>query len=242
MTFAGRDVAFAWQSSVEFFRNQYFDEDDFHLMVVSARTGPAWLAARKWRFQIPVQGDYISLGDQTIAWYGGVIPSLTYFAGRMSLTTLLQVQGRDFRRRIDEARDSLYVGGGFSLGYRSLEGRVGAGVGIQLFDEDADTERRSNNGQQVTGFFNFRPWPSINTFLQASYRTRDYHDVEPFFDVARDELEKRFVAGANYTFTDAGLLNNMVAELFIRHTNNDSNVRIFDFNRNQVLFRVYRSF
>ena len=242
----GRDIAFAWQSQLSLFRNQYFNEDDFHLNVITARTGPAFLAARKWRFQLPVQVDHVMIGDNTVAVYAGVSPSLTYFYGRLSLTVNAQVQDRDFRRSVDEARDSLYTAAGISLGYRSLDGRFGAGFGIQVFNENAHldaagSDRRSNDGQQFTGSLNFRPWPNVNTFVRASLRRREFDGVEPIFAVARDEDEKRFAIGANYSFSD-GYLNDWVAQASFKHTDNDSNVVLFDYDRDQYLFTLSRSF
>jgi len=242
----GRDIAFAWQSQLSLFRNQYFNEDDFHLNVITARTGPVFLAARKWRFQLPVQVDHVMIGDNSIAVYAGVFPSLTYFYGRLSLTVNGQVQDRDFRRSIDESRDSLYTAGGVSISYRSLDGRFEVGLGVQVFNEnahidDAGSDRRSNDGEQFTGSANFRPWPNINTFVLASLRKRDFDGVEPVFAVARDEDEKRFAIGANYTFSDS-YLNDWVAQASFRHTDNDSNVVLFDYDRDQYLFTLSRSF
>lgn len=243
--FFGTPSALAWQSQASLFRNQYFDDGgDFHLNVFTARTGPALLAARKWRAAANIETNHISVGNDSVAWYVGLNPSFTWFIrGRTSLTASFQVQDRDFVQTSNNDRDATYLAGGVSLGHQ-FPGEVKPSVFVsgRVFDEDARTNRRSNDGYQMTGGFNLKPTSNSNAYINYSYRQRDYGDVEPVFGIARDESEKRLTLGGNYRFKSDNLLDDMVLNVSYTRTGNDSNVPIFTYDRSVMVLSLSRSF
>ena len=197
--FFGHQSAVAWVSSVALFRNQYFDEDDFHLNVVSGQTGIAILAARKFRVQVAGEVNHIMIGDDDIAVYGGFNPSLDIFIGdqwTLGFSGLVQV--RDFSRTVDEDRDSEYFEGGAALGFTFPNWPVAIRAGIRGFEEDADTNRRENDGWIVSAGINVRPMDRANVYFNYYHRARNYDGAEPIVLVRRDENEDRFAVGASY--------------------------------------------
>jgi hypothetical protein len=238
-------AALAWQSQVSLFRNQYFDDGgDFHLNVISARTGPALLVARKWRAQLNAQVDQIDLGNESLALYTGLTPSLSwYFGGRTSLTASFQAQDRNFTSSANQDRDALYLAARLSFGHRfKSELNPSVVVGTQIFTVNAQTDRRSNEGLSFNAGFNFQPVNNSNVYFSFNWRNRDYDGPEPVFGVTRDEIERRYGIGGNYRLKTDNLLNDLVINLSWTHTVNSSNVEIFEYKREQTVLSVSRSF
>ncbi len=243
MSIAGDQAAVAWLSQVSLFRNQYFDEDDFHLNVITVRTGPSFLVSRKWRLQLDGEFNHIAIGDDAIAIYGGFNPSLNFFiSNQLTLTFSGQIQIRDFNRGSDKDRDGEYYAGGGAIGYQLANLPVVIRFGFSGFTEDADTARRSNDGWIANAGVNWRPIPKANVFFNYFHRDRKYDGAEPIFAVRRDENEDRFYAGASYRLIDGGTLDGLTVNFSYTNTEQDSNVPIFEFERDQFLLSLSKTF
>lgn len=241
----GTTAALAWESQASLFRNEYFDDDDdFDLNVITFRTGPALLSARNWRASAKFEANHISVGNDSIAWYLGFNPAITWFInGRTSITTDFLIQDRDFFKSRDKDRDATYLSAAVTIGH-NFKGAAKPSIyaGVRYFDEDADTDRRSNDGYRASVGFNVQPSSKSKAYINYSYRQRDYDDVEPVFGIARDESEKRFSLGANYRFKTGNLMDDVLLSLDYSNTSNDSNVALFSFNRYVTVLSLSRSF
>ena len=195
MNLFGNRAAVAWLSQASLFRNQYFDEEDFHLNVVSVRTGPSLLVARKWGLQLNGDFNHISIGDKDIAIYAGFSPTLSFFVGEQATLSLSgQIQMRDFDRAQDQDRDSEYYEIGGAFGYRlDTTMPVSLRFGINGYTEDADSARRSNDGWIASFGVNIIPGDNVNVFLNYFHRDRSYDAAEPIFGVNRNENEDRYI-------------------------------------------------
>ena len=239
-------AALGWQTQVSLFRNQYPGEGNFNINVISARTGPALLVARKWRFQLNAQVDHIAIGDDSIAWYVGLTPSFTWFlSGRTALTASFQAQDRDFTKsgQASQGRDAVYLAGGLSLGHQfDTVINPSVNLGVQVFNENAHDKRRSNEGVSVNAGLNMQPINHSNIFFNYNWRTREYEGPEPFFGTTRDEIERRVSIGGNYRLKTGNVLNDVVLNLVFTKTRNSSDVPIYEYDREQTVFSVSRSF
>ena len=240
----GDQAALAWQSQVSLFRNQYIGEGDFNLNVITARTGPVLLSARQWRLQLNAQADHISIGNDSIAWYAGVTPGFTWFlGGRTALTASFQAQDRDFTRSTLQDRDALYLAGGLSLGHQfDTVINPSVNLGVQVFTENADSSRRSNEGYSVNAGLNLQPFNNSNLYFNYNRRTRDYDGPEPVFVITRDEIEQRFIVGGNYRLSTDNLLDGLVLNASFTHMENNSNVPIYEYEREVTVFSVSKDF
>ena len=207
----GNQAAVAWLSQASLFRNQYFDEEDFHLNVVSVRTGPSLLVARKWGLQLNGDFNHISIGDKDIAIYAGFNPTLSFFVGEQATLSLSgQIQMRDFDRPQDQDRDSEYYEIGGAFGYRlDTTMPVSLRLGINGYTEDADSARRSNDGWIASFGVNIIPFDNFNVFLNYFHRDRSYDAPEPIFATKRDENEDRYIVGASWRLPITGVLNGL---------------------------------
>ena len=243
MSIAGDQAAVAWLSQASLFRNQYFGENDFHLNVISFRTGPTLLAARKWRLRLDGEFNHISIGDHDIAMYGGFNPALSFFIGnQITLTVSGQVQIRRFDRGSDEDRESEYYAGGGSIGYQFENFPVAIRAGFSGFTEDANASRRSNDGWIATAGITMRPLAGTNVYFNYFHRDREYDGSEPIFLVKRDENEDRFVAGASYRLPRLGSFEGLTVNFSYTNTDNDSNVALFRTERDQFLLSLSKTF
>lgn len=239
----GDHAAAAWQSQVGIFRNHYFDEDDFHLNVISARTGPALLAARKWGLRLNGDFNHIMIGDEDIAIYGGLNPSVDIYLDNSTILTVDgRVQWRDFDRRQDQDRDSEYYEIGGAIGHFFSDWPASLRVGFSYFSEDADTSRRSNDGWIANVGVEVRPIDNVSVFFNYLHRDREYDGVEPIFAVNRDENEDRFVVGGSYRLPITGPLAGLTANVTYTNTDNSSNVPIFEYDREQVVVSLSKTF
>ena len=240
----GDTAALAWQSQAGLFRNQYIGDGDFNLNVITFRTGPTLLAARKWRLQLTGEANHIEIGNEHIAWYAGLTPSFTwFFGGRTALTITAQAQDRNFVRTVDDPRDALYLSGGLSLGHTfKFDWRPTVRVGANIFTENADAARRANEGYAFNAGLNIQPINRTNLYVDYNWRTRNYDGPEPVFAVNRDEIQRRYSAGGNYRLDAGQYLEDLLLNLSWTRTENSSNVSLFTYERDQFVFSVSKSF
>ncbi len=240
----GETAAIAWQSQAGLFRNQYIGDGDFNLNVITLRSGPTLLAARKWRMQLAAEANHIEIGNEHIAWYAGVAPSFTwFFQGRTALTVDALVQDRNFARNVDDPRDALFLSGGVSVGHTfRYDWKPTVRVGARIFTENADAARRSNEGYSFRAGLNIQPLDRTNLYANYNWRTRDYDGPEPVFAVTRDEIERRYNVGGSYRVDLGQYLDDLLLNLAWTRTENSSNVTLFDYTRDQVVFSVSKSF
>lgn len=242
---AGSSAAFLWQSQASIYSLDYASHSEFDLDVLSLSTGPAWVAARRWRANINLQADNISLGHGQYANYYGLNPAWTgiYENGRTELTADAVLQKRDFTRTVDDARDSDYNSVGLSAG-RYLEGdKVAIQGGARVFNEHARQTYFSNNGEEIFAGLNWQISKEANIYGRTSHKQVRFKDIDTTqaFTEKRSDTEKRYVIGANYVFTDS-LLAKWTLAGSLTYIDNASNIAVDNYTRNQVNISLGRSF
>lgn len=235
---AGR---FGWISQVNVYRREYFNEKDYNLDVLSLSTGPTVLVFQTYRANLNARVDYIRLGDDELAWYLSLSPSVSYQFKNGEITWDALLLSRDFTRDIDAGRDSGYMATGLYLGRLFKEGKFAVQAGARVFKEDADTARFSNDGTEVLLGANMVAWANGSIYARVSQKDIQYDDVEPVFAVSRDETERRYEIGLNHTFKGKVIKEWKLGGSF-SHTDNESNVAIYDYDRNLVAINLSRSF
>jgi hypothetical protein len=235
---------FLWQSSVNTYFRAYFDEHDFNLGLLTLRTGPAWVVPRRWRAAIGLQADQIWLGDGRLALFTSLNPSINWQIGD---TTEFGLEGvltrRDYNKDQDGEREGWYQWAGVNLGRYFFDKKLAikGGAGYHRFDTDDDAERFASEGPDLFLGGVAQAWQNGTVFARAGYRNYDFKGLEPGFPNPRDEDEWRYTAGFQHNFT-SGVLDKWALTGNWTHTDNDSNVPIYDYSRNQVSLGLSRNF
>ncbi len=232
---------FQWKSQASLFHRNYFDLSAYNLTVVTLATGPAWIAPNKWRANINLQADYLMLGSDELAWYQSIAPSMTWQTMSGEVTADVLYVKRDFSRDVDQGRDSDYTSGGVSYGHLFNNGKAAGQIGVKYFNEDANDSQYSNDGYEWFVGANFQAWNNGTVHVRYSQKEASYDGQVPVFGVARDETEQRLEIGFGHKFAD-GKLKGWYLSGSVQLTDNQSNVSIYDFQRNMTTLTLSRSF
>lgn len=235
---------FLWQSSASLYYRGYFDEQDYNLGLLTLRTGPAWVVPRHWRAAIGLQADQIWLGDGRLALFTSLNPSILW---QLGASTEFGLEGvltrRDYNKDSDGEREGWYKWAGVTLG-QYLYGQklaIKGGVGYFQFDTDDDAERFANRGPDAFLGAVLQAWQNGSLFARVGYRSYDYQGLEPGFPDPRDEDEWRYTLGFQHGFK-SGVLDKWTLIGNWTRTENDSNVPIYAYDRDQISLGLSRSF
>lgn len=234
---------FLWQSQANAYYRGYFDENDYNLGILTLRTGPAWVVPGKWRAGLGLQGDQIYLGGNSLALYTTLNPNLTFEVGEAIEVTLDgTVSNRYYWDDDEDGRDGWYKSGNLLVTRYFNSRKFGLQLGAGWADFDADEERFSYSGPDLSGGLLWEAWRNGLVYARVNYRGYDFEGIEPLFpDVQRDDDEWRYSIGFQHDFK-AGLLEDWSLVGGYVHTDNQSNVPIYDYNRDVVNLGLSRRF
>ena len=217
-------------------------ESDFNLGVLTLRTGPAWVVPRHWRAWIGLQADQIWLDDDSLALFSSINPGIVWETAK---DTEIMVEGAVIDRHYWEDADAGREGWEQTLRvtlthyYANRRYAALAGVGYDHFDADAD--RFSYQGPEAFVGAIATVWTNGTVYGRVSYRNYDFDGPEPLFNIARDDDEWRFTLGAQHEFRE-GVLADWALQANWVHTDNESNVAIYEYDRDVVNVGLARSF
>jgi Surface lipoprotein assembly modifier len=233
-----------WQSSLNGYYRHYRDEHDFDLGVLTARTGPAWVVPRHWRASINLQADQIWLGGGRLAFFTSLNPTITWQIGN---TTEFGLEGvltrRSYNKDLDSVREGWYKWIGATLGQYLFENKLAikGGAGYFWFDTDDSAERFAYTGPDVFLGMVVQAWDHGSVFARASYRNYQFLGFEPGFPDRRDENEFRYTVGFQHSIA-SGALSDWALMGNWTHSKNDSNVPLYDYDRDQFSLGLSRNF
>jgi hypothetical protein len=233
---------FVWQSQANGYYRNYFDEDDFNIGVATLRTGPNWFVPGRWTAGIALQADGIWLGDDYLATYGSLNPAVTWTLKEVyALTVEGIVTYRDYDQNIDSGREGWHEWAGVSLSRYFVDSQLTleGGVGYNWFNADANF--LGYDGADIFVGVTKAAWKNGSVFARGGYRKFDFDDSEPFFNVSRDDDEWRGSVGFWHNIT-TGFMTDWVIQGNYAYTNNDSDLDLFDYDRNQVELGLSRAF
>ena len=137
-----------------------------------------------------------------------------------------------------------------SYGRLFYDDKVAIQLGGNFFDEDADVFRFSNDGWQAFAGVVVRPIRNASVYGRAGVRSRDFEGGNAAIvdaggaEVRRDERDYRYVVGGSYTLSGTGveLLDDWRIDVFWSRTDSQSNISLFEFDRDEFGFTAGRSF
>lgn len=240
---AGEDTgSFVWQSEANAYYRAYFDESDFNLGVLTLRTGPAWIVPGRWRAYVGLQADEIFLGGDALALFTSLNPGAIWQVGENWEVALDGIiTQRDYHDGDESGRDGWYEAGNLAVGRYFSQRSVLVQAGVSYANFDADDEPFSYQGPEVFVGFNAAAWTNGAVFARISYRWYDFSGEEPGFDTPRDDTELRTLLGFQHDFRE-GWLDRWSLIGSWSYTDNQSNVAIYEYDRNQVSLGLSRRF
>lgn len=233
---------FVWQSELNGYYRGYFDETDFNLGVLTARTGPAWIVPGSWRAYVALQLDQIFLGGDDLALFTSLNPGIAWQVGddwEVALDAF--ITDRNYSGSDEAGRDGDYQSASLTVGryFRERSLLVQAGAGYYNFDADADF--LSYDGPEVFAGFISQAWTNGSIFARVGYRWYDFDGLQPLFNVPRDDDELRVTAGFQHDFRE-GWLDRWSLVGSWTWTDNESDVAIYEYDRHQVSLGLSRGF
>lgn len=244
ITAFGRSAAYVWQSNAGYYRNDYFGSGagDFDLGVLSLSTGPLAIVAERWRMGVDFTYDYIELGHSKLAHIYGLAPTVTWNVSKNTdITLAAKFQQREFNDNVASGRDSDYQSINLDVGRAFFDSKLTLQVGAGLFNENADVNRFTNDGYQLSAGANWRVAPNDSLYLKDVFKNSQFDGKEVLFNESRDENENRASIGFNHKFVEK-YVKDWSMDASITYIENDSNVAIFNYRRTQFALNFGKYF
>jgi hypothetical protein len=235
---------FLWQTQGNAYNRSYIDESDYNLSVATLRTGPAWVVPEKWSAAIGLQGDQIWFGGSQLAFFTTLNPSVRWYLSDVTeMSVGLTYTKRDYNKDIDSGRDGDMYRGNVDISRVFLERSLGLQAGAAYTDFNADRDFLAYKGPDVYAGLTYNAWQRGTIFASVGYRKFEYQ--EPILIVPglpeRDDDEYRLTTGFEHLL-DGGILSGWVVRGEWIYTDNESNLDIYDFDRDQVSLGLQRRF
>lgn len=228
-----------WISSFNAYQKGYHNYSDFNLGVLSLATGPGLIVGQGMRGNLNLQVDHITFGGRELGLYTSLNPTITLRGLGGEITTDVLVSQRSFSRPTDAGRQGQFRSIGLSYG-RLIGAQASVQGGVRTFVENTREDRFSNQGHEV--FVGGRiQWAGIDFFVRSAVRNARYDGVEPIFNVARRELERRNEVGASYSFLE-GWLEKWQLSATLANVHNRSNVSLYGYDRDTAFINLGRTF
>ena len=235
---------FLWQSQANAYYRAYADESDYNLGILTLRTGPAWVVSGRWRAGIALQGDQIFLGGSNLAWFTTLNPNITW---DLSSNTELSLDGiatdRRYHDNDEDGRDGVYLSANAVITHYFRNHAIGVQGGIGYADFNADDDRFGYKTPDLMLGVIVDAWQGGSVYARVNYRNYEFDGPEPapFAPTVRDEDEIRLALGFQHEFRSDALQNWVLLGSWV-HTNNDSNVAIYEYDRDVVNLGLARNF
>lgn len=240
----GKDLSVFLQSGVNIYHRGYFDVDNEDLNVVSFWTGPTIMSGKNWRFNFNLQEDIIDYADVSYANFHSLTPT---FVATLPLDYELTIDAsyssRDFKRSLDEGRDSDYSSFGGAMGHTCMDGKISAQAGGQYFHEGADDGKYSNDGSKLFAGVTYSPVKALSLSIKYDQIDYNYDLIDALSDLsARDEREANYTFAISYAFDGVQFLDGWTLEGKLVDTAYDSNVARYEYDRTQTYVTFRRVF
>jgi len=217
----------SWVSSFGFNSTDYSTWNQFDFQVLRGSTGPSWKKGKTiWR--LPMVLDYAFFGSDRYSGGIGVRPGFsTFLKDDLILSSSVLLERKQYYVRDDR---SGYLSG-FDVSVRKkLCAGLMTDVGYQLWRENADADALSSYTHVARGALTKEFGKCLLLRAALDISLSDYDEREVFFDESRNDFRKR----------GSVFLQKEVAEnkgLFVEYsrTENDSNLDLYEFDRDQVM-------
>ncbi len=232
----GKSVS--WQTALSAHWQDYKKLSQLDSLQFSLQTGPSFQLSEKASLYVPFTGNRVKIGHQQSYYYYsyGLSPRLRYaFSPRMNLNSSLTISKRKYKS--DNKPDVTTVSLTPSVQYALSTNDV-INTGLMIGKTKSSNDFESNNS--LGAFVNYQH-QFDNGFLVAgslSYDRQNYRGKEAAFSSVRKD--KLFNASISITKKIKAI--NADLSLSISHSNNNSNLPLYDYKRNQTYLSLSKSF
>jgi len=227
-----------WQSSFSLNWKDYFEQNDFDVLMLSASTGPIFSATDKLMIYIPVIGDtywYNDIDDYFFMTVG-VAPQLRYALSPKAKFNLMSgAYNRNYKD--DDNRDSWInsVAPGFDF---TLNKRLTLRTGLSLGWEEAENDVYTNKNWALNSTLFYALSKDLLATLSGSYG-KSFYEAKPAMLEDRRKDEKYSIAfdlRYNYRPWNADII------LAASYVDNASNSELYEYDRTNIALRFRKYF
>lgn len=222
-----------WNTTVAFYYRVYFDYSKFNYMAVDATTGPWWVGRRDI-LKIPVGYTESEYGSERLSHAIHVDPSYEHYFNRyFSLKGLYSYSEENYyatsNSDLDNSNNRYELTPSIYLANRRhiLSGTAG------YEDHKADADRFSYDSPYYAVSYFFR-FPTQTEFFFRFQRTqRNYKDKPLLYDQHRKDKRNSFMV-----VLSQGFLKYLFASFSFNYLDNNSNARLYEFDRTTYAINV----
>lgn len=219
-----------WQSNFSFNWTDYFTEDRFDALQLSASSGPVFQIDPQTIFSLPLTAELVTYTDQGKAYSAsvGVAPQMRYQATeKVALNLESTINWKHFIG--NSARDTLSYSLAPGVDFRTC-GQGSFRFGGSLGREDSGIDTYSNDNWALNASV-FCPLGSNMAFsVYGSYGGSAYDGREAAYTQTRSDRKTTVGGNLRYAHKPTGL----DGSLGVSYTHNDSNLPIYGYDKWQV--------
>lgn len=222
-----------WQSEFALYRKDYQEENNFNLDTLSFSTGPALIAPKYWRASLKLRADDIRYGGDEYALHSSLNPNMTWLFSNGEIAWDSSLMRREYQKNEDSDRTSDYLVTGLTLARRYLDSTVALKGGVKIFKEDARDGYYSNDGYESFVGVSYQPRPGISLYTKLTRKDIEYDGTSTLFGTNRDEQQYKTSVGAVYRMPK-GIMDGLRLRADYTHTERESNISVYDYDRDQA--------
>ncbi len=228
----------SWQTHLSMQWQDYTDLSNLDSLQLSLQTGPNVVLSNQTSLSLPVTANRVKFGHgEPYYYYGyGISPRLTYrVSPQLSLNLAGTVANRNYRSDSKPNVKTLTLTPSVQYAV-SAQGVLGGG--LTLGRESSDNDFDSNRSLGVYGNYRHQFDDSLMASISLGYEGQNYDDNEPAFSDKRKD--KLFNVGVSVSKHVAPIDADI--SLSVSHTNNDSNLPLYDYKRTQTYLSINKQF
>lgn len=218
------------------------EENDYNLHVLSLTTGPMLVAEKSWRAGLNFKVDRIFFDDNPYSFNLGLNPSFALIFGDYEVLLENLTSVREYDAAVNQGLDG--VAKMYGVGVTRFFDRQAMAVeaGVRYHSNGAKASHLYANGAEMYLGGQMPAWKDARAYVQLSSRDYDYATADTAnSSVARDETETRIILGMSHDFTD-GMFKSWTLNAQAARTSNDSNLDVFEYDRDVVEVNMRRYF
>ena len=239
----GRAVDFEWLSQATAYAKAYGTGDsDFNLSILSLSTGPAMISSRNWRASLNFKLDKIYFGNDPYADSSGINPLFTYnIQNDLEITIENTTIVRDHSNTANKGLDGTLSSWDLNLAKFYNKQLIGVQLGVKYHDNGAANSQQHYRGAEIYLAGQMPAWKNSRTYMTLSQRDYNYMAADGNISDDRSDTELNLQLGLSHDFR-SGNLKSWTINAQFNYTDNDSNVDLFEYERNLVEVNMRRYF
>lgn len=226
-----------WQSNISLGNTNYHNFDNLDVLNISLSTGPTWAQNDRTIWSTPVYANRVKVGHEQ-SYYSssvGISPQVRYALNK-NLSVSLGTNLSDKHYKENSARDSISKSISPSISWAvSDKTNLSAGLTRGYEDSGVDTTSNDLSSANIGVYHNFGNGLSVS--LNTAYTDTNYDEKEAAYTEKRHDKNIRVGMDAIYH------VSNINSELVLSAsvTNNDSNLEIYEYDRNQISLSIRKA-